>query len=198
MKSLIFLLSLSFLSLFGVESPPNKSDIDILYEKLLAENIKESEKTYVAYKKSIDVATGKIIKALETTKIDLNDIKKGKMTIQERSKSIEEIDSKIKELKSGNLNEVVISLFSPKSTVSPIVGNWQRNSEFYTLTTDNRVVNPWNENWKWEVDSENKITIYRIGTPNIIKYVVTLKKNQLIGKLFDKSVEVDVIFDRVK
>jgi hypothetical protein len=105
-RTLILVLVATFA--FAVdEKPEPKSPATILYEKALADNSKEVEKTYAVYLKALEVANAKVLKALEVAKSDLNDPKKGKLSITDRAKALEELEGKIKSLKGGELATVV-------------------------------------------------------------------------------------------
>jgi hypothetical protein len=132
-RTLILVLVATFA--FAVdEKPEPKSPATILYEKALADNSKDAEKAYGVYLKALEAANAKIVKALEVAKADLNDPKKGKLSITERAKALEELDGKMKAIKEGAMATVIAEkaknsddLLGDKPGVvskSPIVGNW--------------------------------------------------------------------------
>lgn len=98
---------------FGADPPDAppvpKTPAEIAFEKALAENMKPAEAAYAAYQKALVVANQKVLAALEATKKELNDPKKGKLTIQERAKALEELDAKIAEVKKGAVGEAVVA-----------------------------------------------------------------------------------------
>jgi hypothetical protein len=149
MRFFILFLALASFA-FAEDKPEPKSPASILVDKAIAENSKDAEKAYLAYQKALEVANSKIIKALEVAKVDLNDPKKGKLSITERARALEEIDEKIKGLKGGELatmladktkeeekalaekkkeekvkEKVVASKPDPKA---PIIGKWSHTS----------------------------------------------------------------------
>jgi hypothetical protein len=142
-RTLILVLVATFA--FAAEDKPEpKSPATILYEKALADNSKDVEKTYAVYLKALEVANAKILKALEVAKNDLNDPKKGKLSITERARALEELEGKIKALKGGELATVVAekakdsgdllgdkekAVASKPDPKSPIIGKWQRVDE---------------------------------------------------------------------
>jgi len=94
-------------SLFGADQAPPKV-ADTIYDKAVADNIKDAQRGYEAYQKALELANQKILKSLEAAKTDLNNPQKGKLTIKERSQAIDEIDTKIASLKAGALADLVV------------------------------------------------------------------------------------------
>jgi len=92
----------------GAEAP-KKSEAELLYEKLFEANTKQADAAYVAYLKALEAANQKILAGLEAAKKDLNDPKKGKLSITERAKAIAEIDAKILEVKKSGVGEAIVA-----------------------------------------------------------------------------------------
>jgi hypothetical protein len=92
-----------------------KSESELLYEKVISENTKDASKAYVAYQKTLEVAKVKVLKALEAAKKDLNDTKKGNLSIQERAAAISAIDIKIKEVNEGSVGDAIIAQNRPQN-----------------------------------------------------------------------------------
>lgn len=102
LRTLVLVLVACF-AFTAEDKPEPKSPATLIYEKALVDNSKDAEKAYGVYLKALEVANSKIIKALESAKSDLNDPKKGKLSITERARALEELDEKIKGLKGGEL-----------------------------------------------------------------------------------------------
>jgi hypothetical protein len=94
---------------FSAEEVPTKSPADLLYEKAVASNTSEASKAYGAYMKALEAANAKVIKALEAAKSDLNDPKKGKLTIAERADAIKLLDEKISKVKEGAVGDSIVA-----------------------------------------------------------------------------------------
>lgn len=112
---------------------PKPSAVDALYDKSVADNIKDVEKSYDVYLKSLEAANKKVIAALEAAKKDMNDPKKGKLAVQERAAVITEIDEKIAKVKEGSVGEGLVEkkmelLGNVRFALSKaIVGKWNRS-----------------------------------------------------------------------
>ena len=119
---------------------PKKSDAEVLYEKLLAENTKEADKAYGAYLVALNKANEAILKKLEAAKADFNDMKKfPKLGIQERAAAIAEINAKIQEVKKSGVGDAIVAarngdlLGEGEKTMSlsdiknKLIGKWNRS-----------------------------------------------------------------------
>lgn len=100
------LLMLATICLFGADEP--KSPGTLIYEKALTENAREAERAFDGYWKVLEMANAKVIKALESAKVDLNDPKKGNLPISERAKAIMELDEKIRAVKEGAISDLLV------------------------------------------------------------------------------------------
>lgn len=114
MRLITVLFLLSFVSMPCMAAVAKKTEADLLYEKAIAESTKEASKAYAAYLKVLDTAKSKVLKSLETAKSDLNDTKKGNLSIQDRAAAIAEIDKKIQEVNEGALGDVIIAQNKPQ------------------------------------------------------------------------------------
>lgn len=90
------------------EAPKPKTPAEVAYEKALEANVKDAEKAYAQYQEALGKATAKVLKSLEAAKAELNDPRKGKLSITERAAAIAEIDKKIEEVKKGSIGEVIV------------------------------------------------------------------------------------------
>lgn len=127
-----------------------KSYAELLYEKTIADNTKEAQRAYDAYLKALDAANVKVLKALEAAKTDLNDPKKGTLSIKERAAAIQEIEAKIEEVKKGALEDAVVAASSrngieKQTPAQQAVGRWSiggfvitiaRNGKWDTIAKD--------------------------------------------------------------
>jgi hypothetical protein len=172
-----------------------KTPAEVLYEKLLADNTKQADAAYVAYQKALDAANQKILVGLEAAKKDLNNPKKGNLSITERAAAIAEIDKKIEEVKKGAVGEAVVAarsvdlLDGGTNMANAIVGKWSINSQKHNGTSI--VVNTdksaqWGDSMigTWENgDSDNII----IKWSNGISYDITFDKKKVSFKEINKN-----------
>lgn len=147
------------------EDAQRPSVVDGMYQKILTDNTKELERAFNAYNQVLEATNAKVIKALEATKADLNDPKKGSLSITERAKAIEEIDGKIKDIKTGYLAEflhdkrktiTVEKAGLPKSVL--LEGKWQCGAAVLTLKQDHTVSHtmaPPTVTAKWDYNTKN-------------------------------------------
>lgn len=126
---LTFTLLILIISATAVEN--EKKVTDIIYEKVISDNLKEAEKSFNVYQKSLRTAESKIIKSLEDYKLTFNDTKKGKWTVSERAAMIAEIDLKIIDIKNKKLHEIIVdtqftSVLGVKEDIKDLIpGNWE-------------------------------------------------------------------------
>lgn len=126
---LTLILSLAF-SLACTSAESKKSEADLIYNKAVSDNIKDASKSYAVYQKALEAAKVKVLKSLEATKADLNDAKKGNLSIQDRAAAISEIDKRIQEVNEGALGDAIIAQNKPQDPPSPsnnnqISGKWK-------------------------------------------------------------------------
>jgi hypothetical protein len=107
MKYILALLIIVSGLCYAEDSAQKPSVIDGVYQKILNDNTKELERAFNVYNQALEVANAKVIKALEATKTDLNDTKKGNLSISERAKAIDEIDAKIAQVKTNALTSFI-------------------------------------------------------------------------------------------
>ncbi len=171
-------LSLLTMSLAFAGEAENKtakpSVVDALYDKFVADNSKDVEKSYDAYLKSLEATNKKVIAALEAVKKDMNDPKKGKLTIQERAAAISEIDEKIAKVKEGSVGDGLVAKKIEKVDLlgnarvdlsKAIVGKWNRsdNTECDFISNGTALIG--NVPAKWVVIKET-ISITFPSQPN--------------------------------
>jgi hypothetical protein len=111
-KPTTFLLVLLLVPVLMAEDAPSgaTSPATVICEKIIADNTKDAEKSYQTYQIALAKAQEKVLKALETTKADLNDTKKfTKLSISDRAKAIDEIASKEQEVKDGSLGNLIVT-----------------------------------------------------------------------------------------
>lgn len=109
MLKTITLIALATFAFSGEADAKKPSFAEEVYNKAIEANSKDAFKAYQAYQDSLTKANEKIVKALEVVKKDLNDTKKGSLSLTERADAIKEIDGKIAELKKGALGELVVA-----------------------------------------------------------------------------------------
>jgi len=104
----IFALSASLA--FGEDKPAVKSPTDILFEKVVAENTRDTIKAYDLYCKQLAEASARVAKSLEGIKADLNNTKKfTNLSITERADMMKEIDEKIKSVNEGAVGDGIVA-----------------------------------------------------------------------------------------
>ncbi len=121
------------------EPAKTPSAAEQIYEKALVDSTKDAEKQYEIYCKALDAANDKVLKALEAAKKDLNDPKKGKLTISERAKALEELDERIKNVSGGAVSDWLIAKKASyaetmkggkEDLAKAIVGKWTRSDNY--------------------------------------------------------------------
>jgi len=153
---------LAFAAFAADEAPKKPSFAEDAYNKAIEANSKDVYKNYDLYLKSLEAANQKIVKALEGVKADLNNVKKGSMSLTDRADAIKAIDEKIAELKKGALGEIVVrkseDLLGEGGDIKKlIVGKWKVDCgvyhSFWTFT-DNGLVKGQDSNsiqGKWKI-----------------------------------------------
>lgn len=176
-----FILLLLASCLLAVDEP--KSPGTLIYEKALSENARDASVAFESYWKALEVANAKVIKALEEAKVNLNDPKKGSLSISDRAKAIMEIDEKIKAVKDAAINDLLVEnkkkVSQPIAVVpkikspSPIVGfkwinieNPGRYLQFYPDGTGKSDGN-WPIKWKLKEGNVYEITFINVR-PSIV------------------------------
>ncbi len=190
---------------------PKKSEAELLYEKLLAENTKEADKQYGEYLAALAKANDAILKKLEATKADLNDTKKFKnLDIAARAKAIAEIDAKILEVKKNGVGEAIVAarnadlLDGGKVDVAKaIVGKWGRDDgvSYWQFNNDGSGVFFFNKitytvSWKWN-EERNEYDVEFVGSGNISR---TLKVNKYQKTAIEtcKGVSLNLSYIKIK
>ena len=191
------LLAFSAFSAFAAEEAPKKpSFAEEAYQKAIEANSKDVFKTYDVYLKALEDANKKIVKALEAVKADLNNVKKGSMSLTERADAIKEVDEKIAELKKGSLGDVVSSrksgdLLGDGSEVDikkMIVGKWMHGDAFtYEFKADGtfNILESVN-NGKWTLNKNGCITLTWMTKPGVEVVNNTNGAYTFAGKSFTK------------
>jgi hypothetical protein len=127
-----FIASLAACAACAADPPeaPRKSDAELLYEKLLEAHVRDPAKAYEAYLKALEAANQKIVKGLEDAIKDLDNPRKGSLSITERAKMIGELTAKIEDVKQGAVGETVMErasgdlLGDKPNLMRLIVGRW--------------------------------------------------------------------------
>jgi hypothetical protein len=218
MLKTISLSLLAFSIAIGAEAAA-KSPADVLFDKAVADNAKDAEKAYEQYQKALDAANAKVLKALDAAKKDLNDPKKGKLTIQERAKALEELDARIKELKDGAIGSLIAAKSKESGDLlgdkekkvdakpdpkSPIIGKWlgtaildnkgfRRRCEFFKDGTG-LADTCWRFTWKLGDNNTYILTYNDPKYPKLKPYVAELKDNGLVVTT-DKDIAEEYISD---
>jgi len=179
------ILALSASLAFGEDKPAVKSPTDVLYEKVVAENTRDTIKTYDLYCKQLAEASARVVKSLESIKADLNNPKKfTNMSITERADMMKAIDEKIKSVDEGAVGDGIVSakvatqwLTNGKNDVAKaIVGKWKyelkASAGVLTIDVRGNVTHPqgftgkiqtiddkteilWNNNTKWDITTND-------------------------------------------
>jgi hypothetical protein len=177
------------------EKPEPKSPASVLVDKAIAENSKDAEKAYLAYQKALEAANSKVLKALEVAKKDLNDPTKGKMSIAERAKALEELDGKMKAIKEGLVGAVIVEKCDAKEDLlgntekrldskSNLVGRWlafdqegkSRGDYVFNKDGTGMCWNNWKIRWVWISKNTYRITFDTEPSYTRICKVITPEK----------------------
>ena len=150
----IFALSASLA--FGEDKPAVKSPTDVLYEKVVAENTRDTIKTYDLYCKQLAEASARVAKSLESIKADLNNTKKfTNLSITERADMMKEIDEKIKSVNEGAIGDGIVAkkgqegdLLGERDLAKMIVGKWLWNGRVFEFDKNGKIVDGWGGVWK--------------------------------------------------
>ena len=124
------ILALSASMAFGEDKPAVKSPTDILFEKVVAENTRDTIKTYDLYCKQLAEASARVAKSLEGIKADLNNTKKfTNLSITERADMMKAIDEKIKSVDEGAVGDGIVSAkvatqWLTNDVMKVLVGKW--------------------------------------------------------------------------
>jgi hypothetical protein len=161
--AMLFLVCMPLAVAVDDASPPTYADA--LYDKLFTDDTKEVDKAYDAYTRALNAANVKIIKGLEAARAELNDPKKGTLSITERAKAIEDIDARIASVKAGAVGNGVVARYA--ATADPltelgagnhaIVGKWHCAGTWTgDITFDKTTVSASNSNHgSYTVDHES-------------------------------------------
>jgi len=166
------ILALSASLAFGEDKPAVKSPTDVLYEKVVAENTRDTIKTYDLYCKQLAEASARVVKSLESIKADLNNPKKfTNMSITERADMMKAIDEKIKSVDEGAVGDGIVAkkgqegdLLGEGKGSQSIAGVWSVSGTPLTFTKEGTWSSPWdNFGGIWKVKGKQVIMISNKG-----------------------------------
>ena len=170
-------LSLAILATFAfsgeVDAPKLSKEASQAIDKAIESNLTEPNKLYDAYQASLAKAQSKVIASLEKLKADASDVKKGTMSLKDRSSLVDAIDAKIVEIRKGALGEKVVAwrlndgdLLGGDVVVESLVGTWKRGDGYiYTLNMDGtgRLSDGSRLTWKAKSDKKHEFEIFTNG-----------------------------------
>ena len=171
------ILALSASLAFGEDKPAVKSPTDVLYEKVVAENTRDTIKAYDLYCKQLAEASARVAKSLEGIKADLNNTKKfTNLSITERADMMKEIDEKIKSVDEGAIGDGIVAKKGQEGDLlgegkgdlakgsQSIAGVWSVSGTPLTFTKEGTWSSPWdNFGGIWKVKGKQVIMISNKG-----------------------------------
>jgi len=174
----IFALSASLA--FGEDKPAVKSPTDILFEKVVAENTRDTIKAYDLYCKQLAEASARVAKSLEGIKADLNNPKKfTNLSITERADMMKEIDEKIKSVNEGAIGDGIVERKGDLAKGSQsLAGVWSVGGTPLTFTKEGTWSSPWSDvGGIWKVKGKQVIMISDKG--NNGTWLVLMKDGEI-------------------
>lgn len=187
---------------FSAEEKPKASTIAI--DKAIEAQLGPCNKAYDAYQKALEDANKKVIASLEKLKADLNDTKKGSMSLTDRADAIKEVDAKIAEIRKNGLGEAVVAsrsvdlLGEGNKSKNSLVGKWVYDDKVFVFNDDMTVTNHWGEEWVCLIENNKVYIIRKVENSNPIpKFTLTINNlNKKVLRGFITNTSKECVFNK--